>query len=160
MKIRKATIKDLDQLTELYSQYYDDLNKITPKRFQFFKKRRPSYKNEIKKSILKDLKDRSKIIIVAEDKELIATVSGLVKPILSKEHFDKIKFGYLQYLFVEKTSRDQNISKLLEVELIKWFKTRNCDYVRLEVASTNPAKRIYEKWGFESDSIKMIKKLK
>ncbi len=161
MKIRKAINEDVDELVKLYILYNKDLEKITPKRNQYFNKKKVTYNFEIKKSITKTLKDKSSIILIVEENgKLVGTVSGWVTEIKSDLFNDTTKFGYLQYLFVLPKYRNKGLSSKLKNKLFDWFKEKGCNFIRLDVASTNPAIKAYEKWGFEVDSLKMIKQLK
>lgn len=161
MKIRKATKKDLEDLNRLYRDYGSTLRDITPKRFQFFKKQLKNMDKKRKKSILYSLNDKKTIIlIVKENDKIVGMISGLIIKIKNDLFLNSRIFGYLQYLFVEKKFRGKGIANKLKKELFNWFKKKKCDFIRIEVGSTNPAKKIYKKWGFEEDAVKMIRKLK
>lgn len=62
-------------------------------------------------------------------------------------------------IIVNKNFHKRGIATKLHLELKKWFITKNCNFIRLEVSKNNPAIKLYEKWGFECDHIKMLQKL-
>lgn len=99
-------------------------------------------------------------IIVAElDGEVVGTVSGWINNHKNSLFEDKCKIGTFGYLVVKKEFQNKGISSKLKNEIFKWFKSRKCDFVTLEVNKNNPAKKIYEKWKFKTYSEKMLIKI-
>ena len=133
---------------------------ITPERWKFVTELKSDYSKRIKKYLKKDIQSNKFILVCDLDGELIGSIAGRTMLMKNNLYKDKCLIGFLEYLMVTKKYRNQGIASKLKDELFKYFRKKKVDAIRLEVVKTNPAIKSYEKWGFESDTIKMIKKLK
>ena len=71
------------------------------------------------------------------------------------------KVGYLLGAYIKKEHRNKGIMGLLENKLMDFFKTKNIDYVDLNVLSENKSgKKSWEKLGYSTFREQMRKKIK
>ncbi|MFC1697152.1 GNAT family N-acetyltransferase [Nanoarchaeota archaeon] len=160
MIIRKAKIKDLNQICILAKDFDVTVNSYAPKEFKFMRqKNRPVNKN-LKEILLKDMRKRNSLLLVAEEDNIL---KGYIYGSVNKKQklllFKFIKIGLIEDLAVKKEFRNKGIASILYKELIKWFKNQKCKVIELQVLKQNPALNIYHHWGFHESLIKMRKLL-
>jgi len=68
--------------------------------------------------------------------------------------------GWVRSLYVAKKYRKLGIGRKLFACAVDYFKMKRCHYLSLNVVSTNCAKDIYKKWGFEEFTLTMKRKIK
>jgi len=90
---------------------------------------------------------------IKEDGRIVAVISGYIKPAANGD------IGYIDNMFVSKKYLGRGYAKILRNEFFKWLKTKKINYCQLEVLNKNPAKKIYQKWGFVTDGFQMTKRL-
>ncbi len=149
MKVRFATEKDLDQLTNLRSSFALFEQKYLP---QSSIKNNNLLKKETKELLAK--KD-TKFLVAEEDKIL-----GYLNFFIYSEFKDKIFVGEL---FVEPAARRKGIANMLFEKLIRWTKDHDRKIIRLNVAKLNKkAIKFFKRMGFdkfESDYLSLEKSL-
>lgn len=159
MIIRKAKPKDVNKILILSNEFNEAIKKITPKKFMAYRKFVSPEKETIRKAILKDIRKKNGLFLVAEENsKLLGYIFGTIGP-LKKEVFDTPLTGELEDIVVSKKYRGKGIATKLWRELQKYFKKQNCKFYQLSVGAKNPAKKIYEKWGFEDVLVKMRQKI-
>ncbi|MFD1738639.1 GNAT family N-acetyltransferase [Bacillus salitolerans] len=67
----------------------------------------------------------------------------------NKDYFTDIKHGFIYDIYVLPSFRGKSISKNLIIEGINSLKSKGFNEIRLNVYSSNHAKEIYKKLGFE-----------
>jgi len=148
VKIRKATLNDLDALLDFEQQLIsverpmdsslEQINKI-------------SYFNipEFIES------DNSELFVATIATEIIGCGYGLIKQNHSK--FAKKEHGYIGFIFVKEEYRGKGINKHIFDAIFDWFKTKNITEVRLSVYEENSrAIKAYQKLGFEKNLVQML----
>ncbi len=90
---------------------------------------------------------------IKEDNKIVAILSGYIKPA------PRCDVGYIDNMFVLKKHYGKGYATILRDEFYKWLKNKKINYCQLEVLAKNPAKQIYEKWGFSIDGFQMTKKI-
>lgn len=90
---------------------------------------------------------------IKEDNRIVAIISGCIKPAPNGD------VGYIDNMFVSKKYYGKGYATILRDEFYKWLKGKKIKYCQLEVLAKNPAKEIYDKWGFSVDGFQMTKKL-
>ncbi len=90
---------------------------------------------------------------IKQEGKLVAILSGYIKPVPNTD------VGYIDNLFVSKKFQGKGYSTILKNHFFKWLKGKSIKYCQLNVYEKNPAKNIYEKWGFSVDEVKMTKKI-
>ncbi|MFP4119022.1 MAG: GNAT family N-acetyltransferase [Candidatus Woesearchaeota archaeon] len=156
MKIRAAKQEDLQELLSLFIEYNTFLWTLESKKESFFKEPKKQYQKYILKSLQEMIRSKKQKILVAKTEgKIIGSVSGWVNKYENSLFEDDCRIGTLGYLIVKKEFQKKGISTELKNRLFEWFKKKNCEFVNLEVSNKNPAKQIYERWGFEKYSEKM-----
>lgn len=152
MNIRKARIEDYDKIIELYKELYD-AEKIFDKNLSNIY----NVSNKQKENILKRIKSRKEIFLVAEENnEIIGVVDGYI--IDNNNHIEKV--GYLDHLCVYKKYRKRGIGEKLIEEFTNKMRNKNVIYLKLNAFEKNlPATGLYKKLGFEEYSIYYMKKI-
>lgn len=137
--IRKASLKDLDQLTPLFDKY-----------LIFYKKKSNLEKH---KSFLKErIENNEAIIFMAFDDENKDKAIGfaLIYPTFSSVLLSKILI--LNDLYVDSTIRKNGIGEKLILETVALAKELDSDLIRLRTAKNNIiAQGLYHKMGFVRD---------
>ena len=138
----------LTKLTKLIIEFKEGLTNFEPEDLKQFRRKEKSIKL-IQKSVQEEIQKPNALFLVAEEKnKLIGFAFGTLK---ENKHmvFKTVKYGMLNHIWVSKKFREQGLSSKFKDELFKWFNNNNCKYITLLVLDANPAKQIYEKWGFE-----------
>jgi ribosomal protein S18 acetylase RimI-like enzyme len=137
--IRKASLKDLDQLTPLFDKY-----------LIFYKKKSNLEKH---KSFLKErIENNEAIIFMAFDDENKDKAIGfaLIYPTFSSVLLSKILI--LNDLYVDSTIRKNGIGEKLILETVALAKELDSNLIRLRTAKNNViAQGLYHKMGFVRD---------
>ncbi len=90
---------------------------------------------------------------IKDGDNIIAMLSGYIKPAPRGD------VGYIDNMFVSKKHLGRGYAVVLRNEFYKWLKHKKIKYCQLDVLGRNPAKTLYEKWGFSVDGFQMTKKL-
>lgn len=137
--IRKASLKDLDQLTPLFDKY-----------LIFYKKKSNLEKH---KSFLKErIENNEAIIFMAFDDENKDKAIGfaLIYPTFSSVLLSKILI--LNDLYVDSTIRKNGVGEKLILETVALAKELDSNLIRLRTAKNNViAQGLYHKMGFVRD---------
>lgn len=152
-KIRKATLKDLLRMNEIYIEGCVDEGK-----FQFPRVSRKEMLRNLKKgkkrrlnAWRKNLKSKKCYYIVAEEKGKIKGL-GFAQSEIKDE-------GMIENVYVDKRYRKRGIGKKIILELTDWLKKKKVKYIEIDVYFKNkPAIRLYKKLGFKP--LSMIMRLK
>lgn len=161
IKIIKYTEKNKNDLTKLMEGLQDYLVSID----SFKKLSRPkNWGKEFIKFLLKEIKEGKGIIFLAEfDKKIVGCSAGIIDTLDKGEilgNKKKLKTGRILELFVDENYRGKKIGQKLMTEITKYFKTKKCEQVRLEVYAPNTnARNFYVRQGFFDESIDMVKKI-
>ncbi len=153
----EAEEKDLNNLVNLIIDFKKELTKYVLSEMKTFRKDHES-KKKIKESIRKKIEDKNQRFLLLRNSDyIIGFGCGSIK------HRDnlvlkKIKFGELSHLWIDRSYREKEMSSLIKDDLFDWFKINHCQYVVVKVLNDNPAKKIYQHWGFENYITEMRKK--
>ena len=139
--IRKATIQDLDQLTNLFDQY-----------LVFYKK--PSNVEKHKSFLKERMENNEAIIFMAFDETIKEKAIGftLIYPTFSSILLSKILI--LNDLYVDSTIRNNGTGEKLILKTVELAKELDVKLVRLRTAKNNIiAQGLYHKMGFVRDDL-------
>ena len=155
MKIRKANLKDLKQINEIYTEGSIDEGRL---QFQHFSKKEmikdlKKHKWRRIKGWKKELKAKNNFWIVAEENEKIIGFANA--------DIDKDKDGRLTFLYVRREYRKKGVGKKLTKKRIDWLKSKKIKRIESGVYLQNkPSINNLKKLGFKPISIKLQLKLK
>jgi ribosomal protein S18 acetylase RimI-like enzyme len=134
--IRKATIEDLDQLTNLFDQYV-----------VFYKN--PSNYEKHHKYLKERLEQNEAIIFVATDEENNDSIVGFALIYVTFSSLALNKILILNDLFIEATARKKGIGEQLILQTVALAKELGSKIIRLRTAKNNvAAQALYHKMGF------------
>jgi len=150
MKIRKATLKDLKRIDEIYVE-----GSIDEGKYQFpnvsakeMKKDLRKKEKERLKGWRRDMKSKKHYWIVAEEKNQI---KGFGQAWLKRK--DK---GIVESVYVNKKYRRKRIGKKIISELINWLKKNKMKYIESGIYLKNkPSIKLHKKSGFKPISLTM-----
>lgn len=154
MKIRRATINDIDVLNKLLSQVLEVHHRGRP---DIFKGNTKKYTD---KELSEIIKDDKRPIFVAENDE--GTVEGyafcIFQQHIANNILTDIKTLYIDDLCVDENSRGNHIGKNLYDYVVLFAKESGCYNVTLNVWSLNSgAMKFYEKCGLKPQKVGMEK---
>ena len=144
MKFRKATIKDIEKINEIYSEGV--LQEITLQYPKYSKKKiKEKVRYEIKehnKTIRKNLRDKKQYWVVLEEKgKIIGFGSAYIK--------EKNK-GTIENVYIEKASHKKGYGKKTLKYLIRWLKSKKVKVIESNFLIGNkPSLRLHESLGFK-----------
>ena len=151
--IRRATLKDLSQIGNLYREYQKEQEKLA----DVDKKRWQLSEKTIIKFIKNYISDKNKTIsILTNDDTIIGFIFG---------HFEKEKNnGTIDEIYIIPKMRGRGFSSKLKDEFIKWFKEKKQNKKATISLYTMPkniiAQKAYKKWGFQVSDLKLVKEIK
>ena len=152
MKIRRATINDIDILNKLLSQVLEVHHKGRP---DIFKGNTKKYTDSELSEIIKD--DERPIFVAENDN---GTVEGYAFCVfvqhIANNILTDIKTLYIDDLCVDENSRGSHVGKKLYDYVVSFAKESGCYNVTLNVWSLNEgAMKFYEKCGLKPQKVGM-----
>ncbi|MFA5369090.1 MAG: GNAT family N-acetyltransferase [Candidatus Paceibacterota bacterium] len=154
MEIKKAKIKNLDEITNLSSASAMFHEKLTP--YYILNK---DFKTILKKSLKKNIYSSNSLILVAEENNEIVGYLLAFK-INRPEMFSIKKTGLISDIFIKENYRKRGIGELLAKESFNWFKKSKIKTIEINIESKNkPALNFWNALDFEDVSIEKYKKL-
>lgn len=162
MDIQVREYKDFDKdiLLKLIEELQDFVALTDP---MMRLRRLPEYgESYLKKTLDAVAKNNGKIYMAEGRGKVIGFISGGVKMQTEENLLEVVptKTGVIFDLFIEENYRGQNIGTKLLEEIEKYFKSKSCDILWLEVFEPNKiAHEAYLKFGFIDRNIHMLKKL-
>ncbi len=153
MTIRKAETKDFDSILKLQLELED-----TEVKFDSNLIERCYETNEGKKRLIKRIKSKSQVFLVAEsNNEIVGFIDGRI---MEEAIWYKEKVGILEHICVKKENRRNNVAS----NLLKEFESRiinmGAKYIQILAFPNNkPAMDLYKKFGYEMYSIYLSKRI-
>jgi len=148
MEIRKATAKDVDEVYRLFLEMIKSEDAASRKSgisLMNLRKKDRNFEKNAKKELLREIRAKNSLYLVAEDKGKLAAYAYGFIPKVKDPFFTMPIVGYFSALLVTKKHRGKGLAKKLKLEMESWFEKKKCDFVYLEVFSTNPAVDLYKK---------------
>lgn len=137
--IRKATLKDLDQLTTLFDQYV-----------VFYKK--PSNHEKHKAYLKERIENNEATVFMAFDDEKPEKAIGFTLVYVTFSSLALNKILILNDLFVDSTIRKKGTGEQLILQTVELSKELGSNLIRLRTAKNNTiAQGLYHKMGFVRD---------
>jgi GNAT superfamily N-acetyltransferase len=162
IKIRKARLKDTDEILDLWKDFMSEHDNVVIKRNSMLKPytiKKSDAKNNFRSFIKRNIRSRNGIVFVAEDgKEIIGYLLCTIKkniPIFKLE-----RIGYMNDLYVKKKYRGTKISTGFKNKAMQWFREKGMKHASIMVSPENKkAHGIYKNWGFHDYHIELRKKI-
>jgi len=146
IKIRKATLKDLEEIKKLNQELfnYD---------FKFDKTLDLEWPSKNKDYYKKRITGKDSITLIAEDEKKI--VGYLIGVIVEGEGYRNIKkIAELENMFISENYRRKGIGKSLIINFINWAKGENVKKIKVVAsAKNNCAIELYKKSGFSDHNL-------
>ena len=144
MKIRKAKIEDVEQISKIMQEVQDLHIKNRP---DIFKNKKIK---EIKEDALEKINSLDITIIVAEENEEILGIAICkVKEVINHINLKDTKVLSIDELGVKSNSQRKGIGRLLINQAKKIAKEKSCKRLELNCWQFNSALEFYKKVGFE-----------
>ncbi len=162
MRIRKAIPKDTEGVYQTFLELVrsEDSAAKKIKGYSVLRKRKPDFEKQAKKSLLKSIRQRKSLYLVAEiDSKIVGYAYATIIRYQYSYYFQVHPIGYLNAIVVRKKYRGKGIAKALFAEVEKWFKIHKCIMATLDVFYTNPAIKVYTKKGYKAYDYRMFKLL-
>ncbi len=151
--IRKAKLSDFDAILDLCKQLWEA-------ELPFDSNLKKDYyeTEEARNNVLKAIKARKKLLLVAEEKHnVVGMIDGYMD---SNCKYYNEKVGYLDHLCVDKNHRKQGMGKLLMDAFCEKMNEQGAKFIKINAFRENePAVSLYEKEGFQEYSVYYTKKL-
>jgi len=141
MKIRVATIKDIDQIALLFVEQFDAQAKIEP----YLMQSGTQSKQFIEDSIMKE---DSQIFVAEEEEKIIGFASVYERKTPDIDCVVPHKYAYLMEIIVTEQQQGKGIATRLMNVVKQWARDRKLDYIELNVYANNPAVDFYIKSGY------------
>jgi GNAT superfamily N-acetyltransferase len=148
MKIRKARLKDIPEVTKLWRKLceYEDSFKSIREFTPLVKGANKVFQDDITKKI----RSKNVIVLVAvEDDKVVGYTYTFIKEGDTLYKSD-VNLAEISDIYVKEGYRGRGISSQLMEETMKWLKKKGVKYVEVfAVAPNKTAGNIYKKWGFK-----------
>jgi len=162
MIIRKAKPEDIDGIYKCFlemAESEDDSSKRIADFILDVRKRRKNFEKSAKKELLREIKEKNSVYLIAEENnEIAGYIYGSIKKQKSP-FFELPLIGKFNAIVVRKEFRGKGIAKQLNQELEDWMKKQGCKLIYLEVFSENLASELYIKWGYKKTNYIMAKQI-
>jgi ribosomal protein S18 acetylase RimI-like enzyme len=132
LKIRKATHKDVEDITLLWCEFMD-----LHESYDNYYKRAKNGASVFREFIDKQISERNSVVLVGITNKIICAYL-LAKINNRPAVFSEKKYGYISDIAVAKNYRRNGIGEKLYNEAFKWFKKRKIKRIELTVATSNP----------------------
>jgi GNAT superfamily N-acetyltransferase len=164
--IRKANLKDLDELIKVWVKFMKVHDTVVIKKNPKLKEHL-SMKHDSKDKWIKFAKrmiysKRGLLLVVEEsngkNKKILGYSLTFIKKNIKIYKIEKI--GYISDMYVEPKYQGKGLSSKLSEETFKWLKSKGIKHVELTVFSDNiKAHSIYKHWKFFDYSVNMRMKI-
>jgi len=156
MEIRKARLKDVDGITELWKRMISYHRRYETSKFE---KLKPGADRTLRKFVIGNIRGRNGLVLVAEDRgKLVGYCMSFIKknvPIFRIE-----RTGYISDLYIREKYRGSGIASQFKKHTFRWFKKKGITHASIEVYFENKASwNIYRKWGFGENHVRLISKI-
>ncbi|MEK6845490.1 MAG: GNAT family N-acetyltransferase, partial [Nanoarchaeota archaeon] len=147
MHIRKAKIKDIEQIMLVFKDYEKASVGYLPAKYKSLRNKKKPFKKHLRKALAKDIRQRNACLLVAEEGgKVLGFIFGEIRDDKNLL-FNRPKTGELYNLAVLKTHQGKGIASMLWKGLRAWFAEKKCKMITLSVNSNNRnAQEIYKRW--------------
>ena len=153
IKIRKATINDLESASDMYIKLLESVNK-------FEKDMHTKDKRGLKKEIVEELGNKDITFILATDNnKVVGCLQGSICKAPCYNHYKKL--SNINWIFIEKKYRKQGLAQKLIAQFISILKKKNVSVFYTDVHVKNKASiSLNKKLGFKEYHTEFRKEIK
>lgn len=159
--IRKATLEDIPQIVQLWTNFMENHDEIVlkrNKRLESYVIRKKTAPNNYGSFLREQLQSTGTAFIAEVDGAAVGFTLLVVKDEIPIYKIEKI--GCISDLFVKEEFRGKGISSKIRDEALKWFKMQGISNISVLLYSDNPfVHSVYKKWGFFDYKIEMRREL-
>jgi ribosomal protein S18 acetylase RimI-like enzyme len=156
MEIRKARIKDVKQIVELWKhlfRFHEDFDEF------WVVNRSKNIERMFREWTKEKIRGKNSIVLVAIDGDkVVGYLLGYIKkraPIFKAE-----RVGYFSECFIDEKYRKKGIARMMVKEFIKWAKSKKLKWLELQASDKNEtAIKVWNKIGFKTYSKDMFMKI-
>ena|SRR3989338_4742197 len=162
IKIRKAKESDLNGIYSVFLDMADSEDMAMHNSGTSYTRtriRRKDFEKSAKKELLREIKDSKNLYIVAEIGNKIIGYARATLESKKSPFFKPAKIGHFDAICVLNGHRGKGVSTKLRNEIERWLRQKKCSEIQLDVMESNPAAKIYEKWGYKVFLNKMSKRV-
>lgn len=158
ISLRDYQEEDLARMTTLFDDFQDYLVALDPVHRL---RRLPGFGTQYLARTLKEVHEQQGVFSVALANDLIVGfVVGTVETLTNRLDVIDSTVGRITELYVDAAFRGQGIGTHLMEHVEGYFRANRCDVVKVEVFAPNlPARRLYEKFGYQHRDIDSMKNL-
>ena len=160
MEIKEFKEKYKEQIKDLLVELQEYIVEIDKYKLNIISQ---EYRDSYFEYMLEDCKNQQgKIFIAIQNDKVLGFIAGYIE---SYEERDKLDYtcpkkGFIAELIVNKNSRIGGIGKSLLSSMENYFKSMNCEFVKLDVFAYNEtAKKFYYHNNYKDRMITLFKKL-
>jgi ribosomal protein S18 acetylase RimI-like enzyme len=153
MRLREATVQDVDTVVDLVTAMLQEMASLGGHALDEEARARAWLRARFAHSVEKE--DHVYVVAVAGrgEEELAGVVEASV---VSPEGVFRPKaVVHIHSLYVEPGYRGEGIARRLLEEALDWGRRKGCLEAELNVLANNPARRLYERAGFEVAQLEM-----
>jgi GNAT superfamily N-acetyltransferase len=156
VKIRKAKLKEVDDIVELWKRFMDEHRGMG----RIWKEDRiPDFKDDapdiVEKYFSRSIRSGNGFVLVLEDR---GKINGYMLSRIQKNIpvFDKEYVGYVSDIYLNEPYRGKGFSSKMFKESLEWFHSKDITEISIRVMCCNPhARSIYDHWGFKDIHVEM-----
>ena len=144
-KIRKAVLKDAEELRKVYFEFMIEISKIDP----FYRQDMEYWESEeaLHDMVKLIIKKNRQFFFLEDGGKIIGFIDALVKK--RDEAYKIWKTGHIEAIYVKPEFRGKGYSKMLLDKAIEWFKLKEMEHFTVGTyAPDSKARQFWEKQGF------------
>jgi len=153
MNIRQAVKGDADQLFELEQDYYQERLAMLPETLQVL-----DGTMDIE-TIHRRIFEEHRTYVATLDERIVGYIVCRVRDVVLSDGKQR-REGRIADLYVAAGERGKGYAAQLYETACTWFTAQGCKWESLSVFAANPARKLYEKWGFVPYSTEMVRRIK
>ncbi len=160
MIVRKAKLKEVPAIVELWKEFMRDHDKIFLSKYPQHKKylrRRKDAPKVMGEFIRKNIHSKNATVVVAEEKGKLVGY-GMIMMKKDPPVYVENTNAYITDLFVKRQHRGKKISSEIKDALLQWAQEKGEHIISLNAFVVNThARNVYKKWGLKEFSVNLRK---
>ena len=159
MVVRVARTEDIPALIPVILDYECTSVSMLSENYRSLRRMREPIEERLSRNLESCIADsESQLFVYEEEGVVVGYAIGKIRE-ADDVLYDPPRTGEFSELAVLPSHRGKGRASALWNPLLAWFREQGCEFVTLSVNANNTARAVYEKWGFETFYIRMIKKI-